>query len=456
MSWRGTLFLVVLAGLALGILLFAQRSRTRSAGEPLLAFDPGSAEAISIEEGAGRVDLVKTNGFWRIETPVKDRANQEAVRALLEKAAGMEALDQLRHGDLKGNVNLEALGLKQPRKIVTIAARGNHTVSFGADGAATGQIYARVDSDRSVYLVPSETAAIAFRPSAEFRDPRITALSPERLEEITLFKNQAGTLKQLRLKQTPGGWMIESPFAAHADKKTVEKWAYSLIGCKVSRWLPDSTDPSSCGLDAPAAIVTAREEVGEPVTITIGSEVTGEANSRYAKCSGRPGICVVTGIGEAIATSPSSLRSRKTKTVPLDAVDRIEIGGKEGESPIIIARKKGSDDWEIIRDTPIAIEGTKVAEWHGRFSSITAVSFEAATPEHLALRGLKGSPRTVRFIAHLSENTAEEGAGDMVLAQYAFGTPYEGVIAMREGNSSDFMIVPERLLELSKGPMPTP
>lgn len=456
MSWRGTLLLVVLAGLALGILLFAQRSQTRSAGEPLLPFNPESTKAISIEEGAGRVNLVKTNEIWRIETPVKDRANQEAVRALLGKVTGMEALDQLGHGDLKGNVSLEALGLKQPRKIVTIAAPGNHTIAFGADGAAPGQVYARVDSDRSVYLVSAETASLAFRPSAEFRDPRITALSPERLEEITLSKNQNGTLQQLRLKQTPGGWMIESPIVARAEKETVAKWASSLIAAKVSRWLPESTDPSSCGLDIPAATITAREEVGEPVTITIGSEVPGEANSRYAKCSDRPGICVVSSPGAAMETSPSSLRSGKPKAVPLDAIDRIEISGADGTPPIIIARKKGSGDWEVLAGTPTVISGKKVAAWYGLLTSITANNFETATPDHLSARGLTQTPHLVRLIAHLSENTAEESAGDMVLARYAFGIPSDGVVALREGDSSDLMIVPESALEFAKGPTPAP
>lgn len=456
MSWRGTLLLVVLAALALGTLLFSGRSGTRSADESLLAFDPEAAERISIEEGAGRVDLVKRNEVWRLETPVADRADPGAVRALLGKASGMEVLDQLHPRDLKGNVSLEALGLKQSRKTVTIEARGKHTLSFGADGAAPGQIYARVDSDRSVYLVPSDTASLAFRPAAEFRDPRITALSPEHLEEIILLRNENGGLRQLRLEKNNGGWVLTSPLTARAEKETVEKWAASLIGAKVTRWLPDGTDSPACGLDMPTATVSAREEGGEPVTITVGSEVPGEPGNRFARCSDRPGICVLGGVGAAIGTAPASLRSRKPQPVALDTVDRIEITRADGADPVTIARKRGSGDWEIPGSASGSIPGKTVAGWYGKFSSITAGSFEAATPERLALRGLKGRPLTIRFIAHLSENTAEEGAGDMVLAQYAFGTPSDGVVALREGNSSDLMIVPESALELAKGPEPAP
>ena len=59
---------------------------------------------------------------------------------------------------------------------------------------------------------------------------------------------------------------------------------------------------------------------------------------------------------------------------------------------------------------------------------------------------------TIRLTAHLSENTAEEAAGDMVLAEYAFGLPKDGVVALREETSPELMIVPERALELAKGP----
>ena len=38
----------------------------------------------------------------------------------------------------------------------------------------------------------------------------------------------------------------------------------------------------------------------------------------------------------------------------------------------------------------------------------------------------------------------------MVLAEYAFGTPSDGMVALRAGNSPDLMIVPESTLELVK------
>jgi len=81
-----------------------------------------------------------------------------------------------------------------------------------------------------------------------------------------------------------------------------------------------------------------------------------------------------------------------------------------------------------------------------------ASGFEPATPDRLAARGMNAPQLTILLIAHLSENTAEESAGEMVLGEYAFGTPSEGMVAMREGDSSDLMLLPADVLELAKGP----
>ncbi|MEY2906421.1 MAG: hypothetical protein RLZZ408_892 [Verrucomicrobiota bacterium] len=455
MSWRGTLLLLILAGLAIGILLFSQRSRTRSPGEPLLGFDPSAADRITILEGVGRVEMVREDEVWKLVSPLPDRADQAAVQALLDKASGIASLDRLKPADLKGNVSLEALNLKQPRRSVTIRAGKTHTLLFGADGAAAGQIYARVDSDPSVYLVSAETASHAFRPAAEFRDTRLTPLSADHLEEITLSKNASGGSQQLQLKKGMNGWMIESPVSAHGENAAVEAWVGSLLGARIVRWMPEGTDPAACGLEPPVATLSAHEEGGAPVVISIGSEAGDSPGSRYARCNGRPGICIVSGISPALAATPASLRSRNPRTVQLDVIDRIEIGtgGQDGGRPrLLLARKKGGDDWQVVEGGSGDLSGTKVEEWHRRLSSLKASGFEPATPDRLAARGMNPPQFTIRLIAHLSENSAEESAGDMVLGEYAFGTASDGMVAMREGTSSDLMLLPENSLELAKGP----
>lgn len=458
MSWKGTLLLALLAVVTAGLLLFSQHSLTRTGGEFLLGFNPEKAEKIAIRDGGSEILLVRSNGVWRMQAPLADRADPPAIRSLLANASGLSALDLLKHEDLKGTLNLESLELKKPKRTLTITAGRNHTVSFGAEGAATNQLYARVDSDPAVYLIPSDTALSAFRPAAEFRDRRLTMLSGDHLEKVTL--NRKGGLEELTVQADRQGWRIITPIAATADREATRGWIDSIVGAKIERWMPANTDPPACGLDVPEAVITLRSESGDQLRILLGSEVPGSPGSRYASCGDRPGICVLKNIGPSLGITPSSLRSRKLTPLSLDAVDRIEIReeGCFGTTHLLL-RKKGSADWEWRDNAGGAVQNTlpesDLNGWMTKLQEIPASGFEPATPERLEARGLS-SPSLIRLIAHLSENTAEEASGDRVLAEYAFGVPKEGVVALREGNSPDLMIVPESAWELSKGPKANP
>jgi hypothetical protein len=154
--------------------------------------------------------------------------------------------------------------------------------------------------------------------------------------------------------------------------------------------------------------------------------------------------------------TPLSLRSKKLPRLQFDAIDRIEIRPAGCFlPPLLVSRKKGSEDWESgdggSGTAKTTLSATQVKGWFEKIQEITAQGFEPATPDHLQSRGLN-QPQIIRLIAHLSENTAEEKAGDIVLGEYALGNAKEGMVALRVGNSPDLLLVTESFLELSKGP----
>ena len=462
MSWKGTLALLALALAALLILFSSGHSRTRSATEPLLAIHPSEVTMITIREGGGETLLNKTNGIWRIGSGSltgsdHDRVDDRLVHALLDQAANVTPLDILNPSDLKGSVSLESLDLKTPKRSLTFLETGSgagKTIAFGIEGPAKGQIYARLEGEKTVCLIPSEVVSTAFLHAEEFRDRRLTSLDPERLEEITLTKGSS--LQRLSLKKAEAGWNLTSPMRAQGNDKAIVSWAAGLFSSKVDHWMPGGTDPSACGLDAPVAVISASESAGNSsVTMSIGSTVPGSSQSHYVRCSDRPGICVVQGLDASLEVTPSTLRSRQPKPLHLDAIDTIEIRRNDQSgtetAPLVMTRKKGSDDWEITGGGAGTLTRAAIETWFEKLQSLTASSFEPATPQRLESTGLN-HPTRLRFIAHLSENTAEEAAGDLVLAEYAFGTPRDGIVAFREGTSSDLMILPESAAELTKGP----
>ena len=98
MSWRGTLLLAFLAVASVGLLIYSQRSPTRTGREALLRFDPEKAEKITIRNGTGPGDeivLTRSNGIWRMQAPLADRADPSAINSLLGNASGVTPLDSI-------------------------------------------------------------------------------------------------------------------------------------------------------------------------------------------------------------------------------------------------------------------------------------------------------------------------------------------------------------------------
>jgi len=449
MSWKGTFGLIIVAALSIGLLFFSSHRQTRSSREPLLSLDPSQAEKIFIREGSSTVTLLKKEGVWFLGEELVDRADQHLIRSLLQSASSTTPTDILKVSELKGPVSLASLDLNQPKRSLTIVGKVRESIDFGSEGAAPRSLYARL-GDGDVYLISDELPKLAFRSVQDFHDPHLTSLNTEHLQEISLTKG--GAIQQLVLRKGSRGWNLERPLSAKVDQSALSSWITPLISAQIQQWMPAGTDPSTCGFESPRGVFAITQE-GEtnPLTIAIGDPVLSSPESSYVRCSDRSGIFIVKGLSATLDVMPQSLRSHTLQPVEYDTVDHIDISGNgTGEPPVILTRKPESEDWTI--KAPFGtgqsiLPGEKVRAWFDQLSSIKAQSFVPATPDQMKLHGMDQPSCSIRYSAHLSENTAEESAGEFLLASYTFGQASNGVIALREGDSSDLMILPEHPLE---------
>lgn len=470
MSWRGTLALLVLAALAFGFFILSERSKTHAPQQPLLGINPTAANVIEIHEGGNYFALFKWNGDWIVKKHLenggvfRDRANPQLIQTLLETAADIVPLDILRPRDFKNGITLEALGLKKPNRAISIHAGKTEVLWIGTEGAPPGSLYVRLDSGKSIYLISGKLAPIAFRSPQEYRDPRLTALASDRIDAVSILRG--GSMQQLNMKKVSGGmagsdhsWLLESPLAAKGDDQVISSLLDSLLGAKILNWMPEGTDLTSCGLDTPTAIIKIHEQdTKSPLTVSIGSTVPGTPGQYFVRCSDRPGICVVAGeISMALSATPQSLRSKKIQPIDYDTVDRIQINDYS------LKRQAGGEDWishGTVHPKDELIPGEQIKQWYNRLQKLNATGFEAATPEHLEQRGLgsiqepglpeTNHPITVRLIATLSENTAQEDKGETLLAEYRFGTAIKNEVAMHERNAAELLILPAKSVEFLK------
>ena len=445
MTWRGTLLILLTTVILVGAVLFGFRARTHAPGESLIAGSPAEVASIEIRNGAESTVLERRDESWFITGPTEDRADPSAVKHLLAALFPLVPTDSLKPSDLKGAVTPAALDLKSPKRILILRNVGKktlHTVSFGAEGAATGSVYSKVDADPSVYLVPNASAAIAFGPADLLRDATPLAVRADYLSEISLERR--GGSERMKLRRNGSEWDLLTPLRCRADRTAVQDWIGKILGARILRWLPASDATTDTGLDLPSAVLTLREEGAAEAVLEIGREVPGTPGARYARCPARPGVFVL-GNAEGIpGITPAELRSRHPSPVRLDSVDRIIISGRSAVQTLV--RKPGGEEW-ILGET--TVPSARVASWLDRLQGLTASEFQPATPGHLADFGFPADPTRIRFVAHLSENTAEEKPGEMTLMEYAFGSSPGGKTALREAEGDDLMIfAPEAVAPL--------
>jgi hypothetical protein len=449
MTWRGTLLALLCVTLALAALTVSSRHRTRQPDQPILDITPPRVSMVTIRAPGPEIRLEKKEGVWMIVSPFADRADGALVTRLIEAAASLKPFDRLGPRELKGAVGLRSLDLKPAKRSVVFNDGRDHVLEFGAEAAFPGHLHARTDGDPAVYVVSSEVPSLAFLPADTLRDPRPFAIGDGPLSEIRITDGK--TRGEFVLVRERGRWRITSPFRADADDESVSRWISSLGESRISRWMPEGTDAISCGLDTQTLSVELRGQRGDSVRMDLGSLTGEDADSVHARCEGRPGFFVLKGADSWRTVTPSLLRMRRVSSVDPDTVDRIVLRDAGHES--VLVRKSGSEDW--IRDG-CAVPGSAVTEWFGRLSRLNATSFEAATPDHLAKRGMGEGCGEIRLVARLTENTAEESAGDITLLDLKTGPPFPDGTALRVTTSDDLMIVPsDSISELLAGPSAT-
>lgn len=440
MSWKGTLLLLILAVVAAALLL-GRAGHHRPPGAPLLGLDPEKVERIVIRDAGGEIVLAKLDGTWFVRSGTPDRADASLIRSILSATEETVPLDTLRPSELKGPVSLEALDLKIPRRSLTLTA-GNRseTLSFGIEGAGKGRVYARLEGEAPVHLIATTLSDQIFRPAATFRDLRLTALRPDAPEKIEFTTPGTGGKTMLLQRKGNDGndWRVGDPAAmTRADRAAVGRFTESLLGARIVRWMSPETSAASCGLETPSALFRIGDGGdGSPVTITLGKETGTAPGERYTACSDRKGICVVKE-GLFTTLSPDGLRDRHPTPVQADAVDRIEIVTGGTNAPLLLQRRKGTEDWE----TPgggARVPGNDVAAWISRLSGVEAVRFPS-TGEAAPLPTEK--PMVVRLVARLSENTAEEGAGEIILSEMSlFRLEGTEAVLVERGNPVAMMV----------------
>jgi hypothetical protein len=455
MTRRGTITLFVVAIATISWFFLSDFSQHRpSPDDPIFRFDPERVTRIVINDGNDSHTLQREEDAWYISTIPLDRVSDKKVIRLLAIALELKPLNILTPKELKEKLSLSSLGLKNPKRSITIHQEGekDQTLFIGNEAVGDTSLFAQLEKQKSVMIIPSEIASLAFSNCDDFRDPYLTTLKLNDLKEITVTRG----MSKLILKKENEKWEMIQPISGAISSEGLQTWIAPLFTTEVLKRVGnnDVNNLSVYGLDQPRATISLLDEdSSKPVTLSLGNvaeETPGISSAPpcYLSSSDRHAVFMVPAfLSQLFMITPEALRDRQLFELNLDTVDRIEIT-TSGKVLALRRQLGGSEDW--ILDNQIVVPKATLTKMLENLEKTKILSYQVATPSKAAAAGLDDSSQPtsrIRFIAHLSENTPDEQAGDHTVMEITFGKKMGQRIFAHIGNDPELLEIPAETVD---------
>ncbi len=147
--------LAIGGGLGVAVLLQVRHERVQ-ARDPLTTIDPATLHRLRVEcLGCTARVFERVDGQWRMREPQDVRADQAAVKRLIEIATA-----PVRTWHPRDAFDAAKVGLAPPQAVLTLDGRA---LRFGVTDAIDGDRY--VDTGTAIALVPGRFTALLFEPA---------------------------------------------------------------------------------------------------------------------------------------------------------------------------------------------------------------------------------------------------------------------------------------------------
>ncbi|MGB8168607.1 MAG: DUF4340 domain-containing protein, partial [Chthoniobacteraceae bacterium] len=424
----------------------SSREAQERAGK-VASFDRDKMDAIMIKNSESKIELRKDDkGNWRLEEPVKDRADSLAVSQLFTTAESLR-YDAVIGDEKKGadKDQLKEYGLSNSETKVKFAGKDKPVeLIFGKDAAVEGKVYVKLESSNTAYVIGKDLKEQISKKVDEFRDHKLTDLNTTQVNKVSL-KTNAG---EIELEKKDQHWFVVKPLRVRGDDSKIGDLISQAATARVESFVGDVANAGNLGLQEPRATLTLWTEGGGlPTVLQVGGNPKDDRERTFAKASTREGVVLLPkSIEDLILTKPNDLRDKSLVRVEADIVDRITIEGA-GKEKIVLARSGESWVRKVNgKDEAINAAAAKRLLDTVRGQEVTAFVADVAT--ELQKYGLDQPQAKLNFSSYASENTAETKAGEKPIVVIFFGKAENGNIYARVEDEPFVVSVPETLLEV--------
>jgi hypothetical protein len=449
MKLRTTLALLVVAA-ALGVFIFAldrcsQSTRDRQERATHLGrANRKDVSGITIQNGEETIRLKADGDDWKMIAPWNDDADIGIIDQLLDALQGLHSDDiitDLGRGEKKREI-LKEFGLNKPRLRLRLEGKKMPgELQFGQDTAVHGECYLRVGDDDAVYVVSNDLKNIVSKKAEDYRDHRMTPFLTTLINRA-IFRVSGG---EIELSREQDNWFLQRPIKARANNDAVVDLFTKMNQTQIARFISDEkAGAATFGIDSPARAVTLFGGENEKAEIIVGNSVPSDPQLIYARLPERNSVVEV---GKEFAAlfdvTPNDLRDRKIARLNADLIDRVKI--EKPDQPVLVLGRQ-ENTWRFLNPIQSSANGRTVGALIQTLNEGEVTNFVSDTATDLSKYGLDRPKLKITFSSYSSENTAEESAGETILATLAFGNSEGGLTFARVEQEPYIFSVSDQLL----------
>src|SRR4030095_11658483 len=186
------ILLVLLAALAAYVYYIDLKKPTTKEREEkkgrLFDFERDKISPVSIKTPESKVELRKDGQNWRLEEPVKDRADSSVMSSLLTSVELLRSESTI-DNDGKGvtKEQLKDFGISDSQTKVKLTVDGKPVeIVFGKDTAIPNKVYAQVEGAKSVEVVSNSLRNDISKKVEDFRDKKLSDLTLAQISKAVI------------------------------------------------------------------------------------------------------------------------------------------------------------------------------------------------------------------------------------------------------------------------------
>lgn len=364
--------LVILIGLG-AYLYFVESKRTPGDDEEkrdrVFAVESEAIDEITVRAESGeRTIMRKTGNDWQIVEPAAVKPDAAEVSSLTSNLASLEiqrVLDE-------NAANLEEYGLEPPRFDVAFKAGGQeHRLLLGAKTPPGSDLYARLDNQTRVFLVPAHVESTFNQTTFELRDKSILGIDRDAIDRLEVRSGATA----YELSKQEDGWTLTQPITAPADFSVVNNLINRLTSAQMQSVV---AAPGKHGLDNPSASVRVGAG-GARATLRIGGAAGDGAV--YAKTESHPEIFTIeSSLLDELKKTPSDYRQKDLFNARTFNATRVEVT-RAGETAVFerakVTGKDGREEtkWRQLAPAEKDVDTTKVDAFISAATAAEAQTF---------------------------------------------------------------------------------